>query len=112
MVAAGARSHWGWQHIEAREFPAENAKLASCENDTDYYMVTGMLCNEGAEPVGPYHATLRDDCMAEETDEDPDSMNNGSQEEEDASTNGTGVAVVRRSVPLCRCGSQKQCSSC
>ena len=68
--------------LEHEEFLAENAKLVSCENDTDYNMVKKMLCNTGAEPVGPYLATLEDDCLAEETDGDSESMNSGSQEEE------------------------------
>ena len=70
--------------LEHEEFLAENAKLVSCENDTDYNMVKKMLCNTGAEPVGPYLATLEDDCLnlAEETDGDSESNNGGSQEEE------------------------------
>lgn len=64
----------------AEEFLADNAKLVSCENDTDYNMVKKMLCNAGAEPVGPYHATCEDDCLAEGTDGDSESMD-GSEEE-------------------------------
>lgn len=67
--------------LEAEEFLAENAKLASCENDTDYNMVRKMLCNAGTEPVGPYHAACEDDYLAERTDGDSDSMGGGGQEE-------------------------------
>ena len=66
---------------DTEEFLANNAKLVSCENDTDYNMVKKMLCNAGAEPVGPYHATFQDDCLAEGTDGDMESMH-GSEEEE------------------------------
>ena len=44
--------------------------------------VKKILCNTGAEPFGPYLATLEDDCLAEETDGDSENNNSGSQEEE------------------------------
>ena len=67
---------------DAQEFLAENAKLVSCENDTDYNMVKKMLCNAGAEPMGPYHAAFENDCLAEGIDGESESMDSGSQEEE------------------------------
>ena len=69
--------------LEQDEFLADNAKLISCENDTDYNMVKKMLCNEGREPVGPYHLLPELDCISQETDEDYQSMGDSSEEEED-----------------------------
>lgn len=53
--------------IEEEEFLAANAKLAPCENDTDYNMVKKMLCNAGTEPVGPFHITFGDDSSGDES---------------------------------------------